>query len=150
MFIPQLFIYSLLLPFFVTVKSYRLSMINDDRKISCNIGSILSQIDHEPSWFMPGILCYRSIALGSNKYLSSHLPIFLSSFLPFFLSSFLPFYLSSFLLSFLASFLSSFMAIFLRTSTIDDGIPSPNDDLTVSVQWDRRLQSPSSIGLFHR
>ena len=45
-------------------------MINDDREISCDIGSMAIQIDHEPTKFMPGILCYRSIAEESFNFMS--------------------------------------------------------------------------------
>ena len=49
---------------------HRSSMINDDREISCDIGSMADQIDHEPTQFMPGILYYRSNAEDSFDFIS--------------------------------------------------------------------------------
>ena len=44
--------------------------MNDDREISCDIGSIADLIDHEPTQFMPGILYYRSNAEDSFDFIS--------------------------------------------------------------------------------
>ena len=49
---------------------HRSTMINDDRVISCAIGSMADQIDHEPTQFMPGILYHRSIAEDSFNFIS--------------------------------------------------------------------------------